>query len=167
MADDYEKLMKQGFQSMGEGEYAAALSKFDKAIKANPTSAEAYLAKADAGVLVPKVTQEEVIALYNKAIELEPDNPFIYQAKGAICVDVGLFNDAEAAYLKAAEKDPENSGLLLFRVRCGIFPQGTGRLRTAHGRKDDGDHHQESAKVPAQVHQPGRDEREEAALSPS
>jgi Flp pilus assembly protein TadD len=108
MADDYEKLMKQGFQSMGEGEYAAALSKFDKAIKANPTSAEAYLAKADAGVLVPKVSQEEVIALYNKAIELEPDNPFIYQAKGAFCMDVGLFNDAEAAYLKAAEKDPEN-----------------------------------------------------------
>ncbi len=91
---------------MGEGEYAAALSKFDKAIKANPTSAEAYLAKADAGVLVPKVTQEEVIALYNKAIELEPDNPFIYQAKGAFCMDVGLFNDAEAAYSRRPRRTP-------------------------------------------------------------
>jgi tetratricopeptide (TPR) repeat protein len=130
MADDYEKLMKQGFQSMGEGEYAAALSKFDKAIKANPKSAEAYLAKADAGVLVPKVTQEEVIALYNKAIELEPDNPFIYQAKGAFCMDVGLFNDAEAAYLKAAEKDPENLsyyysefGVEYFRKAPVVFEQ--------------------------------------------
>jgi tetratricopeptide (TPR) repeat protein len=130
MADDYEKLMKQGFQSMGEGEYAAALSKFDKAIKANPTSAEAYLAKADAGVLVPKVTQEEIIALYSKAIELESDNPFIYQSKAAFCMDIGLFNDAEAAYLKAAEFDPENMsyyysefGVEYFRKAPVVFEQ--------------------------------------------
>ena len=40
---------------------------------------------------------------------------------GSFCVEAGLFNDAEAAYKKAAELDPENASLLL-RVRRGILP---------------------------------------------
>lgn len=109
MAEEFDKLMKQGFQMMGEGEYQQALSKFDKAIKLDPKNAEAYLAKADAAVLVPKVAQEEIVALYKKAIELQPDNPFSYQAFAAFCMDVGNFNEAEGAYNKAAEVDPDNA----------------------------------------------------------
>jgi tetratricopeptide (TPR) repeat protein len=109
MADEFEKLMKQGFQLMGEGEYQQALTKFDKAIKLDPKNAEAYLAKADAAVLVPKVPQEEIVALYKKAIELQPDNPFMYQSYAAFCMDIGTFNEAETAYNKAAEVDPDNS----------------------------------------------------------
>lgn len=109
MSDEYDKLMKQGFQAMGDGEYQTALSKFDKAIKADPKNAEAYLAKADAAVLVPKVAQEEIEALYKKAIELQPDNPFIYQSYAAFCMDIGKFNEAEGAYLKAAENDPDSA----------------------------------------------------------
>jgi tetratricopeptide (TPR) repeat protein len=106
---DFDKLMKQGYQLMGDGEYAQALSKFDKAIKTEPTDPAAYLAKADAAVLVPKVAQEEIAALYKKASELDPENPFVYQSWGAFCMDVGLFNDAEAAYNKAAQVDPDNA----------------------------------------------------------
>ncbi|MCG7844813.1 MAG: hypothetical protein MIO90_05220 [Methanomassiliicoccales archaeon] len=106
---DFEKLMKQGYQLMGDGEYSQALSKFDKAIKTEPTDPAGYLAKADAGVLVPKVTQEEIVALYKKASELDPENPFIYQSWGAFCMDIGLFNDAETCYNKAAQADPENA----------------------------------------------------------
>ncbi|QLH75307.1 MAG: tetratricopeptide repeat protein [Methanomassiliicoccales archaeon] len=109
MSEEFDKLMKQGFQLMSEGEYQSALSKFDKAIKVDPKNAEAYLAKADAAVLVPKVSQEEIEALYKKAIELQPDNPFMYQSYAAFCMDVGKFNEAESAYLKAAEVDPENA----------------------------------------------------------
>jgi Tfp pilus assembly protein PilF len=109
MSDEYDKLMKQGFQAMSEGEYQTALSKFDKAIKLDPKNAEAYLAKADAGVHVPKVSQEEIEALYKKAIELQPDNPFIYQSYAAFCMDIGKFNEAEMAYNKAAENDPDSA----------------------------------------------------------
>jgi len=106
---DFDKLMKDGYRLMDEGEYSQALSKFDKAIKTEPTNPSAYLAKADAGVLVPKVSQEEIIALYRKASELDPENPFIFQSWGAFCMDIGLFNDAETCYNKAAQVDPENA----------------------------------------------------------
>jgi len=109
MSEEFDKLMKQGFQLMGEGEYQSALSKFDKAIKADPKNAEAYLAKADAAVLVPKVSQEEIEELYKKAIELQSDNPFMYQSYAAFCMDVGKFNEAENSYNKAAELDPESA----------------------------------------------------------
>jgi tetratricopeptide (TPR) repeat protein len=106
---DFDKLMKDGYRLMDEGEYSQALAKFDKAIKTEPTNPSAYLAKADAGVLVPKVSQEEIIALYKKAAEMDPENPFIYQSWGAFCMDIGLFNDAETCYNKAAQVDPENA----------------------------------------------------------
>ncbi len=106
---DFDKLMKDGYRLMEEGEYSKALTKFDAAIKADPTNPSAFLAKADAGVLVPKVTQEEIVALYKKASELDPENPFILQSWGAFCMDIGLFNDAEACYNKAAQIDPENA----------------------------------------------------------
>lgn len=109
MADDYEKLMKQGYQLMEEGEFPQALAKFDKAIKAKPEAPDAYLAKADAAVVVPKVAQEEVLVLYKKAAEMDPANPMVQQSMAAFCMDVGLFNDGEAAYNKAAELDPENA----------------------------------------------------------
>jgi tetratricopeptide (TPR) repeat protein len=110
--EEAEKLLKQAQQAMEEGEYAAALSKFDKAIKADPNNAEAYYGKAEAGVLVSKLSVEEIIALYKKAISLDEKNPFYYSALGAFCVDVGQFNEAEAAYNKAAEVDPDNAPYL-------------------------------------------------------
>jgi Flp pilus assembly protein TadD len=107
--DESEKLMQQGNQLMGDGEYQQALGKFDKAIKANPNNPEAYYMKAEAAVLVSKITVEEVIALYKKAISLDEKNPFFYSSLGAFCVEAGQFNEAESAYNKAAELDPETA----------------------------------------------------------
>jgi len=104
-----EKLIQQAHQLMNEGEYAQALSKFDKAIKTDSNNAEAYYGKAEAAVLVSKVAVEEVVALYKKAISLDPVNPFYYSSLGAFCVEAGQFNEAESAYNKAAEIDPDNA----------------------------------------------------------
>ena len=106
--DESEKLIQQAHALMSEGDYQQAFSKFDKAIKANPNNGEAYFGKAEAGVLVSKVSVEEVIALYKKAISLDDKNPFYYSSLGAFCIDAGQFNEAEAAYNKAAEVDPDN-----------------------------------------------------------
>ncbi|MDD1770629.1 MAG: tetratricopeptide repeat protein [Methanomassiliicoccales archaeon] len=105
--DESEKLTQQAGQHMSAGEYQQAFSKFEKAIKANPNNAEAYYGKAEAGVLLQKVGSEEIIALYKKAIALDPKNPFYYSSLGSFCIDAGQFNEAESAYNKAAEVDPD------------------------------------------------------------
>jgi len=105
--DESEKLTQQAHQHMNEGEYQQAFSKFDKAIKANPNNAEAYFGKAEAGVLLQKVSAEEIVALYKKAISFDPKNPFYYSSLASFCMEAGQFNEAESAYNKAAEVDPD------------------------------------------------------------
>jgi Tfp pilus assembly protein PilF len=106
---DVDKQLSQALAMMAAEDFKKAYNKFDKIIKEAPESAEAYHGKAEAGMLVPKVATEEVVANYQKAIELDPKNPFYLTSFGAFCIDVGKFNDAEQAYSKAAELDPENA----------------------------------------------------------
>jgi Tfp pilus assembly protein PilF len=104
-----EKLMKQAYQLLSEGDYQKALSKFDKVTKTDTNNPEAWFGKAEAAVLVPKVKTEDILAAYKKAAELDPKNPLYHSSMGSFCMDAGLFNDAESAYKKAAELDPENA----------------------------------------------------------
>ncbi len=103
------KLIGQGYQFLSQGEYKKALSKFEKAIKEDSTNAEAHFGKAEAGMLVPKVTSEEILNAYRKAIELDPENAYYQSSMGAFCLEEGKFNDAEEAYNRAAELDEENA----------------------------------------------------------
>jgi Tfp pilus assembly protein PilF len=73
-----DKLMKQAYQLLGEGDYQKALSKFEKVTKVDPNNAEAWFGKAEAAVLVPKVKTEDVLAAYKKAAELDPENAPYY-----------------------------------------------------------------------------------------
>lgn len=104
-----DKLMKQAYQLLSEGDYQKALSKFDKVTKTAPDNPEAWFGKAEASVLVPKVKIEDILAAYQKAAALDPKNPLVHSSMGSFCVEAGLFNDAEGAYKKAAEMDPENA----------------------------------------------------------
>jgi Tfp pilus assembly protein PilF len=108
MADSGKDLM-DAQDAMANGEFEAAVSKYNKVLKADPKCAEAYFGKAEASVGVPKMTPEEVMELYKKAAELDPKNPIYQSSYGAFLVDIGRFNEAEAAYLKAAEIDPDNA----------------------------------------------------------
>lgn len=107
--EETDKLMKQAYQSLEEGDYSKALSKFDKVTKTDANNAEAWFGKAEASVLVPKAKTEDILAAYKKAAELDPKNPMYHSSMGSFCVEAGLFNDAEGAYKKAAEIDPENA----------------------------------------------------------
>jgi len=107
--EETEKLMKQAYQLLGEGEYSKALSKFEKITKTDPANPEGWFGKAEAAVLVPKVKIEDILEAYKKATELDAKNPIYHSSMGSFCVEAGLFNDAEAAYKKAAEIDPENA----------------------------------------------------------
>ncbi len=106
---DVEKDLMEAQEALAMGEFDAAVSKFNKILKADPKCAEAYFGKAEASVGVPKMTPEEVMELYKKAVELEPKNPIYQSSYASFLLDIGRFNEAEAAYAKAAEVDPDNA----------------------------------------------------------
>lgn len=106
---EIEKDMMHAQEAMASGDFEGAVSKYNKVLKADPKCVEAYFGKAEASIGVPKISPEEVIALYKKAVELDPKNPIFQSSYAAYLIEIGRFNDAEIAYLKAAELDPDNA----------------------------------------------------------
>lgn len=104
-----EEEIASGEQALSGLDYDAAYKHFDKATKADPKSAVAHFGKAEAALGVPKVEAEEILGLYKKAIELEPENPQYLDAIAAFCMDLGRFNEAEEYYNKAAKIDSDNA----------------------------------------------------------
>lgn len=106
---DVEKDLMDAQEALANGEFDQAVAKYNKVLKTDPKCAEAYFGKAEASVGVPKMSSDEVIALYKKAVELDPKNPIFQSSYAAYLLDIGRFNEAELAYLKAAEIDPDNA----------------------------------------------------------
>ena len=52
---------------------------------------------------------EEVIELYKKAVELDPKNPMFQSSYAAYLIEIGRFNEAEAADIKASGLGPDNA----------------------------------------------------------
>jgi len=104
-----DKDLMEAQELMASGQFDKAVAKYNKVIKADPKCAEAHFGKAEASVGVPKLTPEEVMESYKKAVELDPKNPIYQSSYGAYLVEIGRFNEAEAAYQKAAELDPDNA----------------------------------------------------------
>jgi tetratricopeptide (TPR) repeat protein len=106
-----EKEILAGERKLAEMDFPAAISKFRRAIKLNPSAAPAFFGKAEAALGIPKVAVEEIIADYQKAIELDPGNPFYRARLGSFCLEVGQWELAEESYTQAAEADPDNAYL--------------------------------------------------------
>ena len=106
---DVQKDLMDAQDAMASGDFEGAVSKFNRAIKTDPNCAEAYFGKAEASVGVPKMAPEEVMALYKKAVDLDPKNPIYHSSYAAYLLEIGRFNEAEAAYQKAADLDPDNA----------------------------------------------------------
>ncbi|MCL4346843.1 MAG: tetratricopeptide repeat protein [Candidatus Thermoplasmatota archaeon] len=109
MSEDAKKELEDGIQLLNEGRAEEAIKKFSKVTKIDPKNAEAYFWKAEASLALSQVTVEEILALYKKAIEYDPNNAYYQSSLGFFCAENGRFNEAEAAYNRAAELDPESS----------------------------------------------------------
>jgi len=103
------KEMEEGMQLLNQGRPEEAIKKFAKVIKTDPKNAEAYFWKAEASLSVPDVTTDEILMLYKKAIEMDPANAYYQSSLGFFCTENGRFNEAEAAYNRAAELDPDSA----------------------------------------------------------
>ncbi|MEM2870367.1 MAG: tetratricopeptide repeat protein [Thermoplasmata archaeon] len=112
MPEDASKEVAAGQRLLAAGDYKGALSRFNRAIKLDPSNAEAYLGKAEAAAALPDIEAGEIVASYQKAIELqkEPGERAMTQTQlGAFCLREGKTELAEECYKKAAELDPENA----------------------------------------------------------
>lgn len=104
---------------LAEFEHDKARKKYNDIIKEHPDCAAAYFGKAEASLGVHKVKAEEVMELYQKAIDLEPDNVYYITSLGSFCLDIGRFNEAEELYNRATELDEENAGLYFSEFGMG------------------------------------------------
>lgn len=106
MADSTEEVI-EGERCLSDMEYQKAHKHFSKAIQLDNKNARGYFGMAEASIGLPETKVEEVVSLYRKAIELEPNNPQYMEAYASFCMDVGYFNEAEKYFRKASEADPE------------------------------------------------------------
>lgn len=86
----------------------AAEAAFRRAIELNPGNAVAYMGYCD--LLGPWLGRnEEALPHCQRAVELDPLSPIRHTILGQTYAGLGRFDDAEAAFFKAVEIDPEFS----------------------------------------------------------
>lgn len=106
---DIGKEIEEAQNLMIAGDFQGAVKRFTKIIKSNPNSAEAYFGKAEAAIGDASTSSDEVISCYKKAVELDNKNPMYWSSYAVYLMEQGKFDEAEAAYNKAAENDPDNA----------------------------------------------------------
>jgi len=106
---DIAREIEEAQNLMVAGDFPGAVKRFAKIIKSNPNVAEAYFGKAEAAIGDSSVSADEVIACYKKAAELDSKNPMYWSNYAVYLMDQGKFDEAENAYNKAAENDPDNA----------------------------------------------------------
>lgn len=120
MADIEAELMKAE-SLLAQFEYEKAKKKYSDIIKSNPKSAAAHFGLAESLLGIPKAKIEDIMAAYQKAVELEPDNVYFLTTLGSFCSDIGRFNEAEQYYNKATEIDEENASVYFSEFAIAYF----------------------------------------------
>ena len=105
-----EKLIHEGNYHLNELEFEEALGCFENAIKLEPGSHQAYFGKAEASqgikdVGIKDIASEKIASDYEKAIELNDEDPLYYVRYGAFCMAEMMFKKAEECYNMAATLD--------------------------------------------------------------
>ncbi len=125
-AADLEKKLNAGMKAMDEGDFKKAYTAFKKLCVENPESAECWYYKAECGNMASgmfgaKVSNDEIMEAYNKAIELDPENCDSYQSYGLFCISINKYDEAEKAYCEAAECDESRSASLYSEFAVEYF----------------------------------------------
>ena len=114
---------------MLDGSYKLALQHFDKAIKKQSDVADFH---SERGVALFHLNRkEDALAALNKALMLEPDNPYRYSSRAFIKDSMGDTEGAIQDYLKCIKIDPEDA--IAFN-NLGMLEEKMGRKTSAKKR---------------------------------
>jgi len=125
MADDLAKKLAAGMKAMDEGDFKKAYSSFKKLCAENPDQAECWYYKAECGSLASgmfgaKVSNEEIMEAYNKAIELDANCDY-YESYGLFCISINKYDEAEKAFNEAVEADSSRAANLYSEFAVEYF----------------------------------------------
>ncbi|MCQ2069877.1 MAG: hypothetical protein MJZ68_01960 [archaeon] len=112
-----QKKFDTAMKAMDVGDFKKAYTSFKKFTEEFPDDAEGWYCKAEcgnyaSGMFGAKVKEEEIIAAYTKAIELDDSRPDYYQSYGSFSISIGKYEEAEKAYNEAAQIDESLSSSL-------------------------------------------------------
>ena len=123
------KQFELGKRHMLDGSYKLALQHFDKAIKKQSDLADFH---SERGVALFHLNRkEDALAALNKALMLEPDNPYRYSSRAFIKDSMGDTEGAIQDYLKCIKIDPEDA--IAFN-NLGMLEEKMGRKTSAKKR---------------------------------
>ena len=125
MADDLAKKLATGMKAMDEGDFKKAYSSFKKLCAENPNEAECWYYKAECGSLASgmfgaKVSNEEIMEAYNKAIELDANCDY-YESYGLFCISINKYDEAEKAFNEAVDADSSRAANLYSEFAVEYF----------------------------------------------
>jgi len=105
-----QKKFDAAMKAMDQGDFKKAYSAFKKYTDEFPNDAEGWFYRADcgnyaSGMFGARVKDEEIIAAYTKAIELDDTRADYYQSYGMFCISICKYDEAEKAYNEAAQID--------------------------------------------------------------
>lgn len=121
MKDDVKKQIDAGNKALAVFDYKGALSKFKKARTLDPNEPAAHFGYAEAALGVEKISEDEIIDAYKKAISLELNNAFYHARLGAFYLDIGKYEEAEAYYDNASRVDPDGSPYYWTELAIGLY----------------------------------------------
>ncbi|KIM02537.1 MAG: hypothetical protein KU28_12390 [Sulfurovum sp. PC08-66] len=114
---DYRKI---GNQFALDGQYAQALTAYQKAIEINPKDDKAYYNMGIAYFNLKKY--DKAVTAYQKAIEINPKDAKVYHSMGVAYAYLNEYDKALTAFQKAIEINPKNdSTYILMGISYGVL----------------------------------------------
>jgi tetratricopeptide (TPR) repeat protein len=114
---DATAVYNQGVALMHEKKYAAALTDFEKAVRAKPDFAEAHNNLAYCLRHQGPAKYSEALSHYNKAIQLKPNLAEAYEYRGVLFVKMNRKSDAQKDLVKLNQLDPKLAAKLEFAIK--------------------------------------------------
>jgi tetratricopeptide (TPR) repeat protein len=119
--DEMQGALEKANIQLASGDFQKAYNSFKRISKDHVDVAEAYFGMAEASVGIPKLTVQDIASHYQRACDLDPQNPIYFAAFGNFCFENGIIKKGEECFVKASELDEENSAIYLSDLATNYY----------------------------------------------